>query len=559
MTETKSVQLVTTAKSRLGAKRWIRFALVIPTLAFLTVFFLLPVLLTFSESLGGENGTFTQYQVIWEQASYQRIIIRTIVSSLVITGVCLAIGYPFAYAMSVARPRVARLLAGIVLISFFTSIMVRSFAWIVLMQGNGIIDRLWESISGESLVLRGTEAGVVIAMAQVLLPFMIFSLYSNMVKIDRRLLLASSSLGARTWISFLRVYLPLSVPGIVSGSVIVFVTALGFYIIPGLVGSPSQQLLSQLIYTLIDVSLNTPLASAAAVVLLVGALIIVLPFMRFFDSDSGSSATVLGDNGAGNPLNFGLKLVSIIVSTLLLLPGLVVIPLSFTGSSTFVFPPSSWSMRWYVNLFTDRAWTESIGLSVSLAITVAILSVVLAFLAALAMQRRRSRWITAARSAILAPRIVPGIITALAVYTLFLKWGLGSSFLGFVIAHTVLALPFAFIPIASGLALTDKRLEDASASLGSTPWGTLWRVVIPGVMPGILTGAVFSFVISFDEVVLSLFISSLDFRTLPVQMFRAVTTDIDPTIAAASTLLLLITSTLVAIAVFWPKRKEPVR
>src|SRR5690606_33465132 len=125
------------------------------------------------------------------------------------------------------------------------------------------------------LVLRGTETGVVIAMAQVLLPFMIFSLYSNMTKIDRRLLLASSSLGGSKTTSFFRIYLPLSLPGIVSGSIIVFVTALGFYIIPGLVGSPSQQMLSQLIYTLIDVSLNTPLASAAAVVLLVAALVIV--------------------------------------------------------------------------------------------------------------------------------------------------------------------------------------------------------------------------------------------------------------------------------------------
>ncbi len=558
MTETKSIQLLRTAPSRLGSRKWTRVALIIPTLIFLSVFFLWPVMLTFGESFGGANGPFTQYQVIIEQGSYQRIILRTVTSALVITAVCLLLAYPYAYAMSIARPRVMRLLSGIVLVSFFTSIMVRSFAWIVLMQGNGIIDRLWKEISGESLVLRGTETGVVIAMAQVLLPFMIFSLYSNMTKIDRRLLLASSSLGANKTRSFLRIYLPLSVPGIVSGSVIVFVTALGFYIIPGLVGSPSQQLLSQLIYTLIDVSLNTPLASAAAVVLLICALIIVLPFMRHFDSEGGAGG-VLGGNPGGQRLGLGLRIFSGLVAALLLLPGLVVIPLSFTGSSTFVFPPESWSLRWYENLFTNPAWTDSITLSVTLAITVAVLSVVLALLAALAMQRRQSRWVGVARGAILAPRIVPGIIIALAVYSLFLTWGLSATFPGFVIAHTVLALPFAFIPISAALAQTDKRLEDAASSLGSTPLQTLWRVVLPGIMPGVLTGAVFSFVISFDEVVLSLFISSLDIRTLPVQMYRAITTDIDPTIAAASTLLLLITSLLVAAAVFWPKRKDSLR
>ena len=519
--------------------------LMLPTAVFLVLFFVWPTILVLSQSLLGEGAWLSQYTKFLSSAGYVRILVRTLVMAGLVSTLCLLIAYPYAYLMSQVRGHMLTALTGVVLISFFTSVMVRSFAWIVMMQRNGIIDRLVQSIGLESFVLRGSTLGVTVAMVQVMLPFMIFPLYSAMIGIDRRLRIASTSLGANGWTTFWRIYWPLSLPGVVSGWVIVFITSLGFYIIPGLVGSPQEQLLSQLIYTLIDTVLNVPLASAASMLLLVMALAVVLPAMTRFDVMGGVTARAgQAHEDTSRPAAW-LYIWAAIVSIALLLPSLVVIPLSFPGNASFAFPPTSWSTRWYERFFSSEEWYGSLLASLQVAFLTMLLSVALSVSAALAMRRMSSSLRATFRSFVMAPRIVPGIIIALAIYGLFLTSGLNATYSGFVIAHTVLALPFSFIPIMTALNQFDARLEQASASLGAGRITTLFRVMLPLIAPGLVTGGLFAFVISFDEVVVSLFISGTELRTLPVKMYRSIATDIDPTIAAASTMLLLLTVGLV--------------
>lgn len=519
--------------------------LMLPTAVFLVLFFVWPTILVLSQSLLGEGAWLSQYTKFLSSAGYVRILVRTLVMAGLVSTLCLLIAYPYAYLMSQVRGHMLTALTGVVLISFFTSVMVRSFAWIVMMQRNGIIDRLVQSIGLESFVLRGSTLGVTVAMVQVMLPFMIFPLYSAMIGIDRRLRIASTSLGANGWTTFWRIYWPLSLPGVVSGWVIVFITSLGFYIIPGLVGSPQEQLLSQLIYTLIDTVLNVPLASAASMLLLVMALAVVLPAMTRFDVMGGVTARAgQAHDDTSRPAAW-LYIWAAIVSIALLLPSLVVIPLSFPGNASFAFPPTSWSTRWYERFFSNEEWYGSLLASLQVAFLTMLLSVALSVSAALAMRRMSSSLRATFRSFVMAPRIVPGIIIALAIYGLFLTSGLNATYSGFVIAHTVLALPFSFIPIMTALDQFDARLEQASASLGAGRITTLFRVMLPLIAPGLVTGGLFAFVISFDEVVVSLFISGTELRTLPVKMYRSIATDIDPTIAAASTMLLLLTVGLV--------------
>lgn len=519
--------------------------LMLPTAVFLVLFFVWPTILVLSQSLLGEGAWLSQYTKFLSSAGYVRILVRTLVMAGLVSTLCLLIAYPYAYLMSQVRGHMLTALTGVVLISFFTSVMVRSFAWIVMMQRNGIIDRLVQSLGLESFVLRGSTLGVTVAMVQVMLPFMIFPLYSAMIGIDRRLRIASTSLGANGWTTFWRIYWPLSLPGVVSGWVIVFITSLGFYIIPGLVGSPQEQLLSQLIYTLIDTVLNVPLASAASMLLLVMALAVVLPAMTRFDVMGGVTARAgQAHDDTSRPAAW-LYIWAAIVSIALLLPSLVVIPLSFPGNASFAFPPTSWSTRWYERFFSNEEWYGSLLASLQVAFLTMLLSVALSVSAALAMRRMSSSLRATFRSFVMAPRIVPGIIIALAIYGLFLTSGLNATYSGFVIAHTVLALPFSFIPIMTALDQFDARLEQASASLGAGRITTLFRVMLPLIAPGLVTGGLFAFVISFDEVVVSLFISGTELRTLPVKMYRSIATDIDPTIAAASTMLLLLTVGLV--------------
>ncbi|MBH1963022.1 MAG: ABC transporter permease subunit [Comamonadaceae bacterium] len=529
--------------------------LLLPALLFLALFFVWPVLGVLADSLSNEAGLFKQYSQFFASQTYLLILARTIGSALLVTLLCALVGYPYAYLMSRSRGPRLQILTGIVLISFFTSVMVRSFAWIILLQRNGIIDKLAQAVGFDSLVLRGTSLGVVIAMVQIMLPFMIFPLYSAMVGIDDRLERASASLGANRWTTFWRIYFPLSLPGVVAGCVIVFVTSLGFYIIPGLVGSPSSQLLSHLIYSLINTVLDIPMASTASVVMLALALAVVLPIMWRFDVSGNVVARFSAVDGQAPRQALPLRIWSWLVAALLLLPALVVIPISVPENRSFVFPPTGFSLKWYANFFSNAEWWGSFLNSLRVAIMVTLAATILSVFAALALRKVSARTRTVVRALILTPRIVPGIIIAIAVYGQFMAWRLSGSAIGFVIAHTIMALPFAFIPIAATVEQFDKRFEDASASLGASKITTFFRVMLPLIRTGLLTGALFSFVISFDEVIVSLFISGPTLRTLPVQMYRSIASDIDPTIAAASTMLLLVTACLVVASMVFSNRK----
>jgi putative spermidine/putrescine transport system permease protein len=233
------------------------------------------------------------------------------------------------------------------------------------------------------------------------------------------------------------------------------------------------------------------------------------------------------------------------VIALLLVPGLVVIPLSIPENRSFAFPPEGFSLRWYANFFASRQWWGSFITSLQVAALVTLTSTVLSIFAGLALRRASPRARTAIRALVLTPRIVPGVIIAMAIYGLFLDWRLNITVTGFVIAHTVMALPFAFIPIAATLEQFDTRFEQAAASLGASRLTAFFRVILPLISTGVLTGALFAFVISFDEVVVSLFVGGVGMRTLPVHMYNSIANDIDPTIAAASTMLLVLTALVV--------------
>lgn len=233
------------------------------------------------------------------------------------------------------------------------------------------------------------------------------------------------------------------------------------------------------------------------------------------------------------------------VAMWLVLPVLIVIPLSFTGADSFQFPPNSWSLDYYVNFFTDRRWREAFVSSLILAVVVAIVATFLGTLAAFGIVRGDFPGKSLVNGFLLTPIIAPGIVIAVAVFGVFLSWRLTGSFLGFVLAHGMLAIPFVVVTVSTSLRGFDRNLERAAASLGAGKLTTFRRITLPAILPGVLTGALFAFVTSFDEVVVALYLQSPTFRTLPVKMYTSVANETDPTIAAASTIILVITTALI--------------
>jgi putative spermidine/putrescine transport system permease protein len=247
-----------------------------------------------------------------------------------------------------------------------------------------------------------------------------------------------------------------------------------------------------------------------------------------------------------------LKIVGGIVAFWLVAPILIIIPISFNGEASFQFPPKSWSTRWFQNLFTSQEWSDSLLHSVQIALLVVLLSTVLGTACAIGLDRGKIPGKGIIRALILAPMIIPVVIIAVGVYAVFLPWQLVGNKLGFVLAHTALAVPFVVVSVSTSLNAFDRRLEQAAASLGATPVTTFFRVTLPLILPGVFAGAVLAFITSFDEVVVALFLQNPELRTVPVQMFNTLQ-NVDPTIAAASTLVLAATTFVVFLAVVFNK------
>lgn len=255
-----------------------------------------------------------------------------------------------------------------------------------------------------------------------------------------------------------------------------------------------------------------------------------------------------------------LALMALGVATVIFLVGpmLVVIPMSFTGAQILSWPPEGFSLQWYAKMIDDPQWSRAFVNSMQVATLTAIVSTILGTLAALGIVRGRFPGKGLVNALVLSPLIVPVIIIAIGFFAFYSIVRLTGSLPGLVLAHTALAVPFVIINVGTLLRTMDRTLELAAASLGANPWRTFWRVTFPIILPGVVAGALFAFITSWDEVVVSIFMTSTRFRTLPVEMWEQVRQVVDPTVAAVSTTLLAVTSTLLVL-VFVVRRQAPAR
>jgi putative spermidine/putrescine transport system permease protein len=211
-----------------------------------------------------------------EQAAFRGILIRTFEISLVVTVIALLMAYPLAYWLSTLPERRANLLLILVLLPFWTSVLVRIASWIVLLQNNGLVNRLlmWLGATDAPVPLLFNRVGVVIAMVHILLPFMILPLYSVMKTVPVNYMRAAISLGSSPLHAFAKVYLPQTYPGVAAGCLLVFITSIGYYVTPALLGGPADQMLSYYVAYYTNVEVNWGMASALGSVLLVTTLVL---------------------------------------------------------------------------------------------------------------------------------------------------------------------------------------------------------------------------------------------------------------------------------------------
>ena len=551
----------------------------LPLLIFLLLAFLVPVATILTLAVWSPD-TGLQADALQRLAGapvYRTLLLRTLEISAWTTVLCLLGGFPVAALIHRARGRGKVALYLLVLLPFWTSFLVKSFAWLVLLGKNGPVNGLIEWLTGAPATasLLFNYSAVLGGMVHGLMPFAVLTILPVLESIDPRLRSAAASLGAGPTETFVRVTGPLSMPGIAAAGLIVFVTSVGFFIVPALLGGPRQTMVANVVIEMVQDLLNWPLASAASLVVFAVVALLFVGYIRAFGVESliGRARTVnsarppsaLDSRAAalrrafwmtwdalGKRVNRHARRWTAAISqaavlaliAFLALPALFLVPMSFTVSGIIDWPPSFFSWRWYQALNTP-AWRAAAWSSFTIAVATGLMSLLLAYPASVWFVRHANRWRVPALVLMISPMVVPRIIIAIGLFYLFAKMGLVGSWLGLVIGHTVIALPFVVMTMIAVVQAYDERLDQAAAVCGAGPLFRLRRVTLPLLAPGALSAFLFAFVTSLDELTIALFVTGGLSSTLPKQMWDEALLRVSPTLAAASTVVFLVMSTLV--------------
>ncbi|KAA0892575.1 ABC transporter permease [Pusillimonas sp. ANT_WB101] len=241
-----------------------------------------------------------------------------------------------------------------------------------------------------------------------------------------------------------------------------------------------------------------------------------------------------------------LAVVSIGALLFLLLPALIVIPMSFSESTSLRFPPEGFSFRWYIQVFSDPLWISAIKTSVVLALISSSLALILGSLAAYGLTRGTFKGRDLLQSNFISPLIIPAVILSVALYLALAFVGLLGSFAGLLIAHTILGVPYVVLIMSVAIRSFDSRIEQVAFTLGASWHTMLLRVLLPNLLPSALAAWIFAFVTSFDEVVVTKFIAGT-YETVPKKMFNELVLQVNPVITALATVLIVISLILIAI------------
>lgn len=265
------------SRGRITAGRYLggrQFLMLVPALLFLTILFAYPLEDMLMRSVSGPAGLSAEhYRRLIDHPVYLKVFVITFQIALSTTVLTLLVSYPLAYLMVTAPPRMAGLLMVLVLAPFFTSILVRTYSWMVILGAHGILNQLLAVASIGPATLLYNRAGVLIGMVYALIPYMVLTLYSGMRGIDRSLLQAAHSLGAGHWRAFRHVFVPLTLPGVAGGALLVFILALGYFVTPRLMGGTHDQTVAMVIDQQVEIGGDFGFAAALAAILLALTLV----------------------------------------------------------------------------------------------------------------------------------------------------------------------------------------------------------------------------------------------------------------------------------------------
>lgn len=566
---------------------WLAF--VMPLGIYLLVFYAVPILRVVAESVSFPHLTARYYGRAFSDLTYLKIIYDTLKVSAIVAIVSVIIGYPIAYWMTTARRSWLSVAMACIVLPLWTSALVRNYAWIIILQRNGIVAHLLAAFGITSPQLLYNAFAVVVGMTYTLLPYTILTIYGGLRQIKRSYLRAAAALGATPARAFLSVYFPLSLPAITSATFLVFIFSIGFFITPAMLGGGHGGMIAPEIEQQMNMLVQWGFGSALAVILLAIVLGILVLLGRYVDAGLFGFERALTERPTGStdpaaiapidesaaraihvaaapapaasrawnrPSRSGKYVLDAIVAVLLFLliaPVLIIAATSITTTPYLAFPPVGFSLQWYRAFFGSAQWVAATILSFKVSVLAAIGATVLGTLAAIGFVRGEFAGKRAAFMLALAPQIIPAIVLAVGVYLFFAQIHLLGSIWSFVFAYIALTVPIVMLLVSSALRQANVRLERAAATLGASPARAFTAVTLPALLPTILAAALFAFITAFDEVVIAQFLAGSLNATLPKLMYVTLVYSIDPTISAISTLLVCLSLLIVVIAALFQR------
>jgi len=540
----------------------------LPAVLLLLGVVVVPLALVVVLSLGWPDWTLAHFRRIGVDPVLLPILMRTLWIAFVVTVLCAVLGYPVAYLMVRVSPGVRAIIMLMVILPMWTSLLVRTYAWMAILGRRGVVNSTLQTLglTDAPMTLLYTRFAVYVGMTHVMLPFMILPLYAVLRRIDFRLVAAATSLGASRTAAFFLVFFPLSLPGVLAGSILVFILSIGFFVTPAILGGLSETTFVMLIERQVNQFFNWPLAAAMSVVLVLATLALVLVYNRVLADSSGGIALVgrmiVWASQAGSALGrlLGRRDVAARVSdarhrrprlelgvpavagglvlAFILAPIFVVIPLAFSSAPFLTFPPPGYSLRWFETYFSRADWINPTLVSFQIGALTMVFATVMGTLAAIGVVQGRFAGRRIVTALILAPLMLPTIVLAVSLYYLFARYGIVGTRLALVLAHTAIALPFVFVVVSAALQRLDPALAQAAAVMGAGQFDVLRRITLPLTAPAIGVAALFAFLASFDELIVALFLAGTRTTTLPKRMWDSIREEIDPTTAAVATLLI---------------------
>lgn len=546
-----------------SGQRWPLIASV-PAALLTLLFVALPFVASFVNSLAPE-GYFdaAAYRALLDSA-FRVVLQHTLQFAVCLTLGCLVLGTPAAYALLRCSTKWRRLLLFAINLSFFAGILVRSYAWLAILGRFGLLNWLFRLAGlAHPFKLAYTFPAMLVACIQIELPVFILPLYGVMQRVDRRIVQAAESLGADPLTAWITIFLPQIVPGLAVSTALVFLTGLGFYAAPTLLGPPNTYLLSQEL----DVQLNTlgDEAGAGARIVVMFALIVlssaIFALLYRWATRRGRSSGVLRFPPLAERLARCLSpwrwlpagFCTAVVIVLLLAPMLMLPVLAFNGGDFMGFPPHTLSLRWFHLYFMDDDLRSSTWFSLQFSLLAAALAALAGAAAALANRHLAPLWRWPFALLACAPLVVSSITitAALFIVSLRLPW-IEPSWL-FIAVYSVLGLPYSYLLVGAANARLDPRLAQAAESLGASPWTTMRTITLPLLAPSFASAFVFAFLLAFDDISAGLFLSTAEHMPLAVRLWESLKFSITPMPAVIAMLGFSVGLTIYAVVKLLPR------